>query len=426
MNTTIRDRRSTMIGCRRCGAEATVRVGREFLCGRCALLELGSSQHRDRPSVVCDLCERESIVRLGQRFLCATCALAQLSIVVADVGRLVDGYAQALRGLLRGDREEALIRGWDLWREVENGTLGVAEASAVHHSAMASLAAEAADPRSFVGQVEAAAVLFAGVAAVFDRGLERVRSENATLRRQRGDLDRTAVELRRERDELRIHLRRTGEARRQAVSHLLHAKEEERNRIAVDLHDDTVQVLVGVQMRLQAMRLREHDAGRARALQELETTIKLCLERLRRVMFELRSDVLEGRRLSSAIRQFLLRTRDQFGLAFRLEDRLEREPGPEIRTDIYRICQEALVNVRRHARAGSVHVSLDEEDGGIAVRIRDDGIGFQPGPRVADPGHLGLSVMHERAELAGGWVRISSAPGAGTLVHVWVPLADPG
>jgi signal transduction histidine kinase len=105
----------------------------------------------------------------------------------------------------------------------------------------------------------------------------------------------------------------------------------------------------------------------------------------------------------------------------RLQDGLVRELPPGIRTTAFRIVQEALANVRRHAGARSVEVALGERGGGLHVVVRDDGRGFDPSA-PEEPGHLGLRAMPERAELVGGRLRIESGPGRGTTVEVWLPL----
>jgi signal transduction histidine kinase len=102
-------------------------------------------------------------------------------------------------------------------------------------------------------------------------------------------------------------------------------------------------------------------------------------------------------------------------------DAMDREPPPDARVICYRIAQEAIANVRKHARASHVEVVLVSEGGGTRVVIRDDGVGFDPERTAPAPGHLGLPDMRERAELAGGWLRISSAPGSGTVVEFWIP-----
>jgi signal transduction histidine kinase len=103
-------------------------------------------------------------------------------------------------------------------------------------------------------------------------------------------------------------------------------------------------------------------------------------------------------------------------------DELDEEPGEDVRVSFYRIAQEAIGNVRKHARATHVDVRLTSTDGGLLLRVVDDGEGFEPAGPVP-PGHLGLATLTERAELAGGWCRVESAPGEGTVVECWMPLA---
>ena len=111
---------------------------------------------------------------------------------------------------------------------------------------------------------------------------------------------------------------------------------------------------------------------------------------------------------------------------FSLEQQLQEEPEAELRVLLYRVAQEALTNIRKHAHARRVNVILAEHDGGFLIRITDDGVGFTaPGTLQSGRGHLGLSTMRERAEMAGGWCRLLSLPGAGTTVEIWVPGSAP-
>ena len=118
-----------------------------------------------------------------------------------------------------------------------------------------------------------------------------------------------------------------------------------------------------------------------------------------------------------------------WGLTHTLTDDLAAAPPRETAITIFRICQEALTNVRKHARAASVAISLRSVDGGVLTRVADDGVGIDPGT-VPIPGtdHYGLVEMRERAETAGGWWTTSGAPGQGTTVAFWLPVpptADP-
>ena len=107
------------------------------------------------------------------------------------------------------------------------------------------------------------------------------------------------------------------------------------------------------------------------------------------------------------------------GVAFELVHDLDDEPPAETVVTVYRICQESLTNVRKHAAAANVVVELASLDLGVHVRVRDDGVGFTG--RHQQAGHFGLTEMRERAEAAGGWWDIHGAPGAGTTVEFWVP-----
>jgi signal transduction histidine kinase len=94
------------------------------------------------------------------------------------------------------------------------------------------------------------------------------------------------------------------------------------------------------------------------------------------------------------------------------------------RPPIYRTVREALANVRQHARASTVTVELLDVEDGCLVRIVDDGVGYDPADVEDRPGHLGLALIRERAELAGGWYRIERSPGSGTTVEFWVPFGE--
>src|SRR5207253_9426275 len=156
-------------------------------------------------------------------------------------------------------------------------------------------------------------------------------------------------------------------------------------------------------------------------LDALEQTIQLSISRLRHLLFELRPPVLDNEGLSAAVEMYLDEAAAEAATLYRLENRLRSQPPPETRTILYRIVQEALTNIRKHAQAENVTVALEERDGGYLASIADDGVGFTVDESQPAPGHLGLAAMRERATLAGGWLRISSAPGSGTSVEIWMP-----
>ncbi len=230
----------------------------------------------------------------------------------------------------------------------------------------------------------------------------------------------------RSRAALENRVQRLAEAEREQQSllgDLIRAQERERAVIAAGVHDDSLQVITAAMLRLQQLRRRLRDPDVLEVLDRLEESIALAADRLRRLMFDLRPPALERSGLAAAVRDSLSRLRDDAGVEVRLDDRLTEEPPLPSRLLLYRIIQEALVNVAKHAAAGMVEVSLAESEGGYLVRVADDGTGTsaQRRPTTPDRGHLGLVLMRERAEFAGGWFRFESSHGRGTTVTVWVP-----
>lgn len=206
---------------------------------------------------------------------------------------------------------------------------------------------------------------------------------------------------------------------------VMDAQEEERQRIAVGVHDDSLQAVFAVSLGLGNLRRRIDDAETLDFLAELEQVVQLCCQRLRSLLFDLRPPELEHQGLVPALRAYLEHAESEEGLLFTLDDRLPAEPDPELCAFLYSAGREILMNVRKHAHAGSVEVTLTVRDGRHILSVRDDGIGFSaPEALRPRPGHLGLAAMTERLELAGGVLRIETAPGAGATVELELP--DPG
>jgi signal transduction histidine kinase len=219
-------------------------------------------------------------------------------------------------------------------------------------------------------------------------------------------------------------LRLVEDARRKLVGQLVHAQEEERVRIAEDIHDDPVQKVVAASMRLQLIRKQVQDPDVRASLDKLLDSIRASIFSLRHMIFELHPSVLEHEGLAPALREHMAKLESE--LEFELQDDFEEQPSGETRVLLFRIGQEALANVHKHARAQRVEVHLSQDEGGFKVEIRDDGVGFTPPQRLSSaPGHLGLSSMRERAELAGGWCQVRSLPDCGTTVQFWLPATGP-
>ena len=143
------------------------------------------------------------------------------------------------------------------------------------------------------------------------------------------------------------------------------------------------------------------------------------------MIFELVPPTLEADGLGAAVAELLGRLSEEDGIETDLDDRLEVEPAEPARTVCFRIVQEALRNVGKHAHARSVQVVLEGSGDELHARVHDDGRGFDAGS-APQPGHYGVTGIHERAEEVGGRLELRSAPGRGTTVELWIPLAAPG
>ena len=207
------------------------------------------------------------------------------------------------------------------------------------------------------------------------------------------------------------------------LTELVAAEEETRRRIAADIHDDTAQVVAAAGLRIDALAAQLEDPAARETAVNARRALAEANRRLRRLLFELRPPALDEAGLAAALELFLTDAFAQDGLDWSVDNRLEGEPDPEVRAILYRVALEALTNVRKHAQANAVEVLLERRGVGVAVRVRDDGHGFELPPPDARPerGHFGLVSMRERAEAAGGRFALASTPGNGTTVDFWIP-----
>jgi signal transduction histidine kinase len=207
------------------------------------------------------------------------------------------------------------------------------------------------------------------------------------------------------------------------LAELVAAEEETRRRIAADIHDDTAQAVAAAGLRIDALAAALEDPAARQAAVNARTALGEANRRLRRLLFELRPPALDEAGLAAALELFLTDAFSHDGFDWRVENKLIGEPAPEVRAILYRVALEALTNVRKHARASEVEVLLERRGVGVAVRVRDDGTGFDlPAPNAPpERGHIGLVSMRERAEAAGGRFAMASTPGGGTTVDFWMP-----
>jgi signal transduction histidine kinase len=194
------------------------------------------------------------------------------------------------------------------------------------------------------------------------------------------------------------------------------AQEDERRRLAAEIHDGVTQQLVSAWYRLQAVR-RRLPGEPARALRELtqaQELVESALDEARVAIHDLRPTTLDDLGLAASLRALAPRAVGDGVQVTVVAEELELAPHQEVA--LYRIAQEALHNVRKHAGAGHVQVELLREGREVVLRIRDDGRGFDPSRRPATS--FGLLGMAERAAILGGRLSVESAPGGGTTVEV--------
>jgi two-component system, NarL family, sensor histidine kinase UhpB len=213
---------------------------------------------------------------------------------------------------------------------------------------------------------------------------------------------------------------RIEDERRRSGQLVLRAQEEERRRLARDLHDEVNQALTAILLRLEALSQAAPDPL-TEELAELKRLVNQAMNELLQLARQLRPTALDDHGLLPAMTSQVRRFAEQTGIKADLDSSgsdTRLEPDEEIA--VFRIAQEALANIARHADASSVQVGLRADDDGIELIVRDDGRGFSPDEPVAGGG-LGLGGMAERARLVGGELTIESRPGVGTELLLRVP-----
>jgi signal transduction histidine kinase len=215
----------------------------------------------------------------------------------------------------------------------------------------------------------------------------------------------------------------------QVLSHrLVEVQEAERRHIARELHDEIGQSLTAAEMNLQAAAMQSRDVAPTlqRRLEDSIQAVERVLEQVHDLSLTLRPSMLDDLGLESALRWYTHRQAALTGLhaefrAETMEDRLDMM----IETECFRVAQEAMTNVVRHARASSLSVEISHRNTHLHLSVRDDGVGFDVTAlrsKAVRGASLGLLSMEERTALVGGGLEIISLSGNGTEVHAWFPL----
>jgi signal transduction histidine kinase len=221
---------------------------------------------------------------------------------------------------------------------------------------------------------------------------------------------------------------RTGRERSQRLARqLLQAQEMERRRLARELHDEIGQALTAVKLNLKALEGRL-SVKHSKALAESLAIVDTALQQVRGLSLDLRPAILDDLGLAAALRWYVDRQAQRGGIAM---DFRNESPGARssvlLETTCFRVAQEALTNVLRHAKAKRVSVRIQQKPDALNLYIEDDGIGFdteQARQKAAGGACLGLLGMQERVILAGGRLDVTSTPGSGTSIHVCLPLGE--
>jgi len=215
------------------------------------------------------------------------------------------------------------------------------------------------------------------------------------------------------------------------LNQVITAQEEERKRIARELHDQTGQILASLSVGLKVLEDANDLAVVRNTAREMRQVLSQTQDGIRQLALELRPAVLDDLGLEAALARYARECSQKWGLEVDMHstglggERL----SPHVETAIYRIVQEALTNVFRHARAGNVSILLERRDAVLVAIVEDDGVGFMVEDALSRPlpeRHLGLFGMAERAALIGGTLTIESSPGHGTTVYLAIPLSQEG
>jgi signal transduction histidine kinase len=362
-------------------------------------------------------------------------------------------YRASLRRHLKGHRADPLPAG-GLGRRALAIGLETLDVARIHEEALVALVLPGHSPDIRAGIVRRAGTFFAETITPIEKTHLTARQANSHLGRMIETLSRRGLELTNANRQLKqeiVQRKLAEESLRQSERHysqlleqsrrmqeqlrllsrqLLLAQEEERKKISRELHDVIAQTLTSINVQLNT--LKKEAALDARGLERNIVRTQKLVEQsvavVHRFARELRPTVLDDLGLIPALHTFMKNFRQETGIRISLSAFAAVEQvSDERRTVLYRVAQEALTNVARHAQASQAHVQIQKRDGAICLKIKDNGKGFREDRvlRAKKSKRLGLLGMRERLDMVGGRFTIESAPGKGTTVLAQIPLMDP-
>lgn len=225
---------------------------------------------------------------------------------------------------------------------------------------------------------------------------------------------------------LQIKIQEKEAARQLLLESLVTAQESERSRLARELHDQSGQTLAHLLVRLKTLEGKIPEENLQEDLKSIQEIVSFSIDQLSEISYRLRPPALEEFGLGTALWSLLEQMILESGLELEYSNNLTTDLSQEISVVLFRIAQEALTNVLRHAKAKRVSVSLENHADRVMMVIEDDGVGFEPDQLSGKPTnrHLGLISMTERAEIVGGDLQVDTNQGAGTKLQVQVPLIN--
>ncbi len=266
------------------------------------------------------------------------------------------------------------------------------------------------------------------LAQAFEEMRIRLKDSVQAMERLNVGLEQRVQERTRQLATLYEELRRKEEMRTGLLGKLVSAQEDERRRIARELHDEVGQSLTSVIMNIAAVEqtLPDEPGGTKARLETIRAVAAQALRDLRTLIFNLRPEVLDDLGLVQAVRGHAKERLEDIGICVRVQvNGLPQRLPPEIETMVFRMLQEAIANIRRHAQATEVRIGLQRIGSRLLVTVEDNGIGFDPqavlqAPR--DSRRWGIRSMAERVALLNGRFNVYSQPGHGTRLEVEIPL----
>jgi signal transduction histidine kinase len=360
-------------------------------------------------------------------------------------------YHAALRKHLESTRLASLRPAHGLGRRAMTLGLETLDLARIHEQALIALVLPHNSPRMRDAMVRRAGSFFAEALTPIEQTHRTAREANVQLNQVIEKLSRRSVDLAASNQQLKQEIaQRTlaEEALRKSEEHysrlleqsrgmqqqlrflsrqLLSAQEEERKKISRELHDVIGQTLTSINVRLSALKREAslNARGLERSIARTQRLVEQSVDIVHRFARELRPTVLDDLGLLPALHTFMKSFRQQTGIGVSLSAfaAIEQVNGDK-RTVLYRVAQEALTNVARHAQATQAEVLIQKRDGAICMKIKDNGKGFaEERVLAAKRGkRLGLLGMRERLEMVGGSFAVASVPGKGTTVLAQVPL----